>query len=112
MADVADVADDEIDENVDKNNEASLDELMTAAYGKHKSEHNLRARKPRDYSHIHTTLESTVMTQYSMKKGLKVFGEPGVNAVVDELQQLHDRGALEPNNGLSRDSKRAALQYL
>eukprot|EP00978_Attheya_sp_CCMP212_P040600 scaffold223530_cov39-Attheya_sp.AAC.1 len=85
---------------------------MSPAYGKRKSKHNLQARKPRDYSHIHTTLESIVMTQYSMKKGLKVFGEPGVNAVVDKLQQLHDRGALEPKNGLSRDSKRAALHYL
>jgi hypothetical protein len=52
------------------------------------------------------------MTQYSMKKGIKVFGESGVNAVVEELQQLHDRKALDPKRKLSREDKKAALHYL
>jgi hypothetical protein len=48
-----------------------------------------------------------------MKKGLKVFGESGVNAVVEELQQLHDRRkALHPKKLLSREDKKAALHYL
>jgi hypothetical protein len=30
-----------------------------------------------------------------MKKGLKVFGEAGVQAVLKELQQLHDQKVME-----------------
>jgi hypothetical protein len=111
--------DEEIEENADVNIEENADEpeqqptiddQMSAAYGERKSEHNLRARRPRDYSHIHKVLESTVMTQYSMKKGIKVFGESGVNAVVEELQQLHDRKALDPKRKLSREEKK--LHYI
>jgi hypothetical protein len=71
-------------------------------------------RKPRDYDHAHTTLAHTVMTQYSMKKGIKEFGEAGVDAVLVELQQLHDRDVLEPQtaNEMTREEKHAALNYL
>jgi hypothetical protein len=46
---------------------------------------------------MHTTLGSIVMTQHSVKKGLKQFGEAGVKAELKELQQLHDRKVMEPN---------------
>jgi hypothetical protein len=36
------------------------------------------------------------MTQFSMKQGIKEFGDAGVDAVLKELQQLHDRQVLEP----------------
>ena len=55
-------------------------------------------RRPRDYSQMHRTLENTVMTQHNMKKGIKLFGDAGIDAVLKELQQLHDRKALEPVN--------------
>ena len=47
---------------------------------------------------MHTTLENIVMTQHSVKQGLKIFGDAGVDAVVDELKQLHDRNVLEPKD--------------
>ena len=47
---------------------------------------------------MHTTLENTVMTQHNMKKGIKLFGDAGIDAVLKELQQLHDRKVLEPVN--------------
>eukprot|EP00978_Attheya_sp_CCMP212_P040803 scaffold226459_cov23-Attheya_sp.AAC.2 len=49
-----------------------------------------------------------------MKKGIKVFGEPGVTAALDELKQLHDRKVLEPRSGanLTRKDKKCALNYL
>jgi len=53
-------------------------------------------KPPCDYSHVHITLEDAVMTQYSMKKGIQELGEAGVEAVLKELQQLHDRKVLEP----------------
>jgi len=30
-----------------------------------------------------------MLTQPSVKKGLKIFGEAGISAVIDELKQLH-----------------------
>ena len=54
------------------------------------------------------------MTQMSMKRGIKEFGDAGVDAVLSELKQLHDRNVLEPRpaNELTREEKRAALHYL
>jgi hypothetical protein len=76
--------------------------------------YNLRAQRPRNYSHLHTTLAHTAMTQFTMKKGIEEFGEDGVNAVLGELQQLHDRKVLVPivADEMTREKKRAALRYL
>ena len=76
--------------------------------------YNLRAQRPRDYSHLHTTLAHTAMTQFTMKKGIEEFGEDGVDAVLGELQQLHDRKVIVPivADEMTREEKRAALRYL
>jgi hypothetical protein len=54
-----------------------------------------------------------MMTQLSLIKGLKAFGASGAEAMKKELQ-LHDWRAMVPKaaNMLSKDEKRAALQYL
>jgi hypothetical protein len=56
------------------------------------------------------------MSQVSMKKrkGLRMFGDAGIEAVLKELQQLHDQKVLAPNSAhsLSANEKQAALQYL
>ena len=59
-------------------------------------------------------LRHTVLTQYTLKKGLQVFGPPGVEAVYKELQQLHKRKVGEPRDAstLSPTQKRNALGYL
>ena len=54
---------------------------------------------------MHTTLENTVMTQHKIKKGIKLFGDAGIDAVLKELQQLHDRKVLEPPSKRQRDDK-------
>ena len=55
---------------------------LSAIDGIHRnSRYNLRPRRERDYSHLHVILESLVMTQYPMHKGIKVFGEAGSSAV-------------------------------
>jgi hypothetical protein len=84
---------------------------MDATYGPRTSAYDLRARKPRDYGHIHTTLESTMFTQHNVRKGMKLFGEAGVDAVKKELTQLHERGVLAPKD-LNDHERKAALQYL
>jgi hypothetical protein len=40
---------------------------MDNKYGEQTSEYNLRHHKPRDYSHLHATLEHTALTQYGLK---------------------------------------------
>ena len=59
-------------------------------------------------------LHHTVLTQYTLKKGLQVFGPPGVEAVYKELQQLHERKVGEPRHAsmLSPIQKKNALVYL
>lgn len=78
--------------------------------------HGLRPRRPRDYSHLGDdyVFEHTMLTQYSLKKGLREFGEDGVEAVLKELKQLHVRKVIAPVKGdkLSREERRAALAYL
>ena len=58
-------------------------------------------------------LRHTVLTQYTLKKGLQVFGPPGVEAVYKELQQLHERKVGEPRDAstLSTTQKKNALGY-
>jgi hypothetical protein len=111
---------DEAATNEDDGNEAdyadqaNTEVAMIEKYGERSGAHNLRTRRPQDYSYLHTTLESTMMTQYSMKKGIKAFGPPGANAVLTELKQLHDRTVIAPKDAtkLSREDKQASLQYL
>ena len=67
----------------------------------------------RDYAQIHATIHcgtnqynnvmrnpliTTILTQYHMSEGIKVFGEPGVSAVLNELKQLHNRMVMDPKN--------------
>ena len=58
-----------------------LDEEMDEKYGPQGTRYDLRPRHdPWDYCHIHTTLESTVMTQHSKTKGIKkLFGDVGID---------------------------------
>jgi hypothetical protein len=68
----------------------NLDRDMSEKYGERNNNYNPQPRKPRDYSHLHGTLEDTVLTQYSLKHGLETFGNAGIKTVQKELRQLHD----------------------
>jgi hypothetical protein len=76
--------------------------------------HGLRPWRPRDFSHLHVILEETVMTQFNMHRGIKEFGIDGVEAVLLELQQLHDSGVLKPvqASSISAEEIHCALAYL
>jgi hypothetical protein len=92
----------------------NIDQIMDEQYGPRSDAYNLRPRKPSDYSHLHAVLEETVLTQHSLRTGNKLFGSAGVDAVLKELQQLHDRKVVEPvqSSTLNRERKRKALTYL
>jgi hypothetical protein len=105
--------------------EDDIQEDMDAKYGERNGRHNLRPRKkpnekylkairPQDHSELHATLEHYAMTQYSVKKGLQLYGEAGKEAVFSEMQQLHEMEVIEPKMAhmLTRQEKQAALHYL
>jgi hypothetical protein len=48
------------------------------------------------------------------EKGIKVFGPPGVDTVLEGLKQLHIRKLIAPKSGtmISKEDKKASLQYL
>ena len=104
----------DVPDEINPNDNVDLNAEMDHQYGNRTAAYNLRPRKPRDYSHLHTVLESTMMTQYSMKKGIEIFGDAGIEAILKELHQLHDRGVLEPANHttMTPTERKAALAYL
>lgn len=83
-------------------------------YGDQGHGYNLRPRAPRHNEHLHCNIMETVLTQYSIKKGLKFFGNEAADAVMAEMRQLHDRGAIIPQSAdeLTLDQRKASLEYL
>ena len=63
---------------------------------------------------IHTMVAASDYSQYPMKKGLKIFGNAGAEAVKKEMKQLHDMDVLIPvkRGDLSDDERHKVLQYL
>jgi hypothetical protein len=92
----------------------AIEQSMDTQYGRQGEEHNLRPHRPRDYGHLHATLAGIILSQHSMKQGIKLFGQDGVDAEQAELSQLRDRSILNPKDAgqLTRAQKKAALEYL
>ena len=61
-----------------------------------------------------TTLNHTILTQYTLSKGLQVFGPLGKEAVFREMQQLHQWKVCEPCKAtdLFAEQHKASLGYL
>ena len=59
-------------------------------------------------------LEAIALTQYTLKKGLKEFGDDGRTALGKEIEQLYTRKVSKPvdGNNLTREQNRASLRYL
>ena len=96
---------------------------MDSTYGPRTDTYDLRPRRPRDYSHLHTitttttTADSTTglaTAQVPMKQGIKMFGQDGINAVGEEMLQLHNRkvGKPTPRDELTPEQRKEALAYL
>ena len=45
-----------------------------------------------------STGEETMLTQYNVKQGLKIFGKAGELAISTELEQVHSRMVIEPKH--------------
>ena len=76
--------------------------------------YNLRPRAPPTNEHLHCNITETALTQYSIKRALKLFGDRAAEAVLAEMKQLHDRGVISPQDGttLSKEQKMKSLEYL
>jgi hypothetical protein len=116
--------------------EASVQDAdeMDARYGQRASRYNLRQRKKPSFTHLKTFSdmyvnvgaahanvgvppeqgESPATAQMSMNKGLKLFGEAGIEAVRSEMAQLHDRKVMKPvhSRELTPEERREALASL
>ncbi len=114
------------DEADEEHQQLVLQREVDAKYGPRTGAYGLRPCKKPSSSHMfkfnsylnvmYDTIEDptahTILIQYSVNKGLKVFGERGANAVIVELQQLHDRRLMVPKNAskLTREEKKTALE--
>ena len=87
---------------------------MDHKYGPQSHNCDLQPQKPCDYSHLHGDLEHMALTQYNVKKGLKIFGEAGAQAVIMEMQPLHEGDVIVPKHVsmLTQEEKQQSLQYL
>ncbi len=100
---------------------------MDVRYGRHTSRYNLRQWREPSFVHLKTFSdahanvgmtqedgESLATAQMSMKKGLKMFGNAGVEAVQSEMQQLHECNVMKPAHAreLTPEERREALSCL
>jgi hypothetical protein len=80
----------------EENENTDLERKMELQYGPRTNNYELLPRRLRDYSHLHATLDHFVLTQFSLKHGLKIFGNECILAFKKEFQQLHKRNVLSP----------------
>jgi hypothetical protein len=98
-------------------NQAALERNMEDKYGPRNKRYNMRQQRECDYSHLFANTdadanpdadEPLTTPQMSMKKGLMIFREHGVEAMKKEMLQLHERKVMEPRHAakLSPTQKR------
>lgn len=106
------------EENVEEEAALDMDQRWGARTGTQRYHLRDRREPSFDYRYGHSNLsaelEEVILSQYSMKKGIKLFGEKGVEAVRVELEQLHERQVMKPVDAktLTHAEKRGALDYL
>ena len=83
----------------------------------------------RDYARLHTIIHcspnhqdnvmrnlliTTILTQCHVYKGITVFGDPDVLAILKYLKQIYDRMVMYSKNAdeITKCQKKASLQYL
>lgn len=65
-------------------------------------------------NYIESMINHMCLTQMGMKAGLKKFGQAGVESIITEMKQFHDRNVVQPLklNEITSDIKNKALGYL
>jgi hypothetical protein len=108
---------DHIPENPQEQAQDDIEQAMDNRYGARTGRYDLHPQRPRDYSHFFAqqiTSDQMITSQMSMKHGLALFGEAGIEAVQKEMLQLHNRKVMKPIHGhtLTRDQRKHSLAYL
>jgi hypothetical protein len=88
-------------EAADEDTQTALEHEMEDKYGPRTERYNMRQQRAPDYSHLFANADEDgplATPQMSMKKGLKVFGKDGVEAVKKEMLQLRERKVMEPRH--------------
>ena len=90
------------------NNQDAIDQEMDAHYSPHTDKIYLQPRNPHDYLHLHTTVEHSHLTQYTVKKGLTLFVEAGLTVLRTVPQKNYDQKVIEQKNSkeVSREEKK------
>ena len=59
-------------------------------------------------------VQHMLLSHMGVNKGIKVFGQKGIDAVSKEMQQFHDREVIIPKNPsqLTKEERHRALPYL
>jgi hypothetical protein len=93
-----------------------MDERYGARSGQYALHPCCKPREPTDYSDLLVMSGGGTLStpQMSMNRGIRVFGEAGVEAVRKEMQQLHDQKVMEARKSteLTPSQRREALDYL
>jgi len=87
--------------------------------------HHLRPRRPKNHNFMNldcipsnrrlaTVLANVDYSQHTLAKGIKIFGDRGVDAVLKEMKQLDYMDVVEPTHPeeMSHEEKKRALHYL
>jgi len=77
---------------------SKLDQIY-ATYGKRNHNHNLGPRRCPNFQHMQTMfhMQTALLTeQMSTKKGLKVFGKQGAEAIIAEMYQVYYQKVTKP----------------
>ena len=100
---------------------------MNKKYGERSGIYNLTSRKlpmlPREYGKLHAVLHveeqlwqmhHTLLAQYWVNKGLRLYKEECAESVLKGLRQLHQKLAIYPNEPtkMMREEKQYAPRYL
>jgi len=74
----------------------------------------LKPQHPNNFCNLHNTMHRATLMQYTVKKGLEIFGETGEEALTQELLQVHKMNVFNPKSPheLTRVEKKSALEYL
>ena len=72
------------------------------------------AQQPPSTNELEDDFHSTILTQYHVSKGLRIFGDAGKEAVLKEMRQFDDMDTIEPMNpnNMSKEDVDGALEYL
>ena len=102
------VSDDDSENYVDdlieqlEQQQALIEEEMNNLYGERTGAYNLCKQRKRNYQHLfiqcHKLLASLATEQVSAKKGIKMFGGKGIDAIRKEIRQLIIRKVMFPRH--------------